>query len=231
MGQNDQENKNSSNSRRRRRRRRRNSRKGSNRQNSGGRKNSSNNSGRGSSRSKRRRNSRRKNSRRGNSRNNNGGGRYKHKTPDEKFGGREPREVGVDEGVDWRLEPFDLFCAYHLGITPDNRYKKQLSKREVTQIFSCSADDLHDALRRFSMDNNSVRSSGFDLQVARLDMQVAPEGLDKRELARVLFDEFLDYNPEVRPFVEEEGGEDQGDTGPPFDEGSDDDRDHRASTG
>ena len=71
-----------------------------------------------------RRNSRRnrKNSQRGGGGGNGGGNgnrRYKHKTPDEKFGGREPRDVTPSGEVDWRLEPFDLFCAYYLGITPD----------------------------------------------------------------------------------------------------------------
>jgi hypothetical protein len=103
------------------------------------------------------------------------------------------------------LEPFDMFCVYHLHITPDNRYKKKIRQREINGYFECSGDEFHDTLRRYGMDRKSVHRSGFDISLARLDMRVAPEGLDKRELARVLFDEFLEKNPGVRTFLGESG--------------------------
>lgn len=129
---------------------------------------------------------------------------YKHKTPREKFGGREPVDVNGGDAPEGKLElvPFEIFCAYHLGITADNRYRKPRS-RDVSRRFGVSVNEMHDAMKRFKLDKQSMRSHDFDLELARLDIRVAPEGIDRRELAKGLFEELLERNPELAQCHEE----------------------------
>jgi len=44
------------------------------------------------------------------------------------------------------------------------------------------------------MDHQTLKDVDYDLSLARLDVRVAPEGIDKKELARPLFDEFAELN-------------------------------------
>jgi hypothetical protein len=129
--------------------------------------------------------------------------RRKLKTPESKFGGREPRApVEYDEPSGPReMTPFELFCAYHLGISEDNRYR-QPSARDVARRFGCSPQELEQALKRFGLDKETLKKAGYDISLAQLDMQVAPEGVDKRELAKVLFSDFLDMTPQVAMIIE-----------------------------
>ncbi|RDV38154.1 hypothetical protein DV096_10090 [Bradymonadaceae bacterium TMQ3] len=129
----------------------------------------------------------------------------KLKTPESKLGGREP-VVDLSAAQESRrgpveLTPFEVFCAYHCGITENNNYRQQ-SLREVASRFNMQTHELEKALREFGLDKETVKSSRFDISLCQLDMKVAPEGIDKRELARVLFDEFLDETPRARERVE-----------------------------
>jgi hypothetical protein len=87
-----------------------------------------------------------------------------------------------------RIDAFDLFCAYHLGITPDGGYRIQniheVARRFGTNAASCarSSPTRHGA--------DDIVHSGFDLPSAQVDIMVAPEGISRRELARPLYDEF-----------------------------------------
>lgn len=224
MGEEQQDNSNQS--KRRRRRRRKPSNKSGGEQsssesnsNSNSDSNSNSNSSRGSSRGSGAQSSRASsrgsnNSNRGRSNNNNSGRRssgggggggssssYSHKTPKEKFGGRDP-VLSPDEVESHRpeLAPFDLFCMYHVGISDDNKYRKP-SARDCAQRLSVSLDEMHDALRDFGLDNNAFEAYEFDVSLARLDVRVAPQGIDKREIARVHFDELLEFNPSLQTLL------------------------------
>lgn len=129
--------------------------------------------------------------------------RRKPKTPESKFGGREPRaalDVETEEGPR-EMSAFELFCVYHLGIAEDNRYRQQ-NLREVARRFDCSTQEIEEALERFGLDKDTLRKAGYDISLAQLDMQVAPEGVDKRELAKVLFSDFLDTTPQIATLIE-----------------------------
>lgn len=189
----------SSGSRRRRRRRGRRNRKKNN-NNSGGKKSGSSRGSKGSrgKRGKKSRGSRgsrgSKNRRgRGNSRNRRGGNRKS--TPREKFGGRDPKDVSAGK---WNgpseLNAFELFCSYHLGIFENNSYRDP-SLKSVAKLFGRSIDEVRDALSECGLDDNTVRESSYDLSLARLDVKVAPNGIDKRELAKNLYDEFIAEHP------------------------------------
>lgn len=124
---------------------------------------------------------------------------YKHKTPPEKLGGREPINPELNTAPEGPLEldAFELFCTYHLGITSRNTYERP-NARDVARRFNVSVDEMHDALRRFGIDNNALKDCDFDISLARLDIRVAPEGIDRREIAKMLFNEMLEINEEAR---------------------------------
>ncbi|MEM1349762.1 MAG: hypothetical protein AAGI01_14465 [Myxococcota bacterium] len=151
-----------------------------------------------------------RNSSSGRGRRGGGGGNsngYKSKTPKDKFGGRDPRDDGgIEHDHEVALTPFELFCAYHMGITPDNKYRRP-SARDVARRFDVSVDEMHDALRTFAIDNNSMDELDFDISLARLDVRVAPEGIDRREIARVHFDELVESHPRLRMIIEDMNSE------------------------
>ncbi len=182
--------------RRRRRRRRRGKGGGGNNQNSNnnqGRRKKSNRGGGGGGGG-------------GGNRRRSGGG--KRKGPKrEQFGGREPvAEVEADHST-LELNAFNLFCTFHLGITADNRYKKP-HVRDVAKRFNRSIDEIHDALKECGMDKGTLKEVGYDMQYAQLDVRVAPEGIDKTELAKGLFEEFQAENPKFVDWSEPEEEED-----------------------
>lgn len=98
---------------------------------------------------------------------------------------------------------FELFCAYWLGIGENNTYRKP-NIRDVGRRFDKSAKEIEDALKFCGMDMDTVKKSGFEMGFAQLDISVAPEGIDKKELAKGLFEEFLELNSEYRDWVEPE---------------------------
>jgi hypothetical protein len=184
---------------RRRRRRRRSGGKnsGSGGKNSGSRSNNKNRSNRkrggrsgrksggGGNRSGRKRSGRRKSNKR------------------EKFGGREPVAQFEKRTGPIPLNPFELFVSYYMGVTDDNRYSKP-SMGNTARKFSIQPEDVEQALRNCGMDKHTLRDVDYDMSLAQLDVRVAPDGIDKREIARNLFDEFIEVNPHFVDMSEEE---------------------------
>ena len=95
-----------------------------------------------------------------------------------------------------KLDPFDLFCAYHLGIGPDNTYK-QTNINQVAQRFGVDPGVIRQTAKDFGFDPGTMLDKEFDLALAQLDIQVAPEGISKIELAKGIYEEFLNA-PEIK---------------------------------
>jgi len=128
-----------------------------------------------------------------------GGGRASHATqsgPQQ----RRPEPPSVPRGGE--IDPFDLFCAYHLGITADGGYHIQ-NIHEVARRFGTNAAALRQTLAAYRMDAEDLVHSGFDLASAQIDIMVAPEGISRRELARPLFEEFKSAPRKVRDWAKE----------------------------
>jgi hypothetical protein len=100
------------------------------------------------------------------------------------------------------IDPFELFCAYHLGITANDEYKIQ-NIHEVARRFGTNAGALRQTLAAYGMDAEDLVHSGFDLASAQIDIMVAPEGISRRELARPLYDEFVGAPRKVRDWARE----------------------------
>ena len=87
------------------------------------------------------------------------------------------------------IEPFALFCAYHLGITEDDGYRFQ-NIHHVAKRFGTNAGVIKQLLTDYDMAPETIVHSSFDMASAQVDIMVAPEGISRTELARHLFDEF-----------------------------------------
>jgi hypothetical protein len=89
----------------------------------------------------------------------------------------------------YRIEPFALFCAYHLGITEDGGYRFQ-NIHQVAKRFGTNAGVIKQLLAEFDMDSDTIVHSSFDMAGAQVDIMLAPEGINRVEAARALFEEF-----------------------------------------
>ncbi len=89
-----------------------------------------------------------------------------------------------------KIDPFNLFCAYHLGIGPDNTYRPT-NLNQVAQRFGVEPGVIRQAAKDFGFDPGTMLDKDFDLALAQLDIQVAPEGISKIELAKGIYEEFL----------------------------------------
>lgn len=98
------------------------------------------------------------------------------------------RETGKRIG---NIDPFELFCAYHLGIDKDKGYRTA-NINEVANRFRSEPGMIKQALKEYDMDPESLLDRDFDMALAQLDIQVAPEGVDRLELARGIYQDFQD---------------------------------------
>ena len=89
------------------------------------------------------------------------------------------------------IDPFELFCAYHLGITPQNQYRPS-NINDVANRFKIDVGTTRQILKEYEMDSASLLDRDFDMALAQLDIQVAPEGINRTELGRSIFEDFLE---------------------------------------
>lgn len=96
-----------------------------------------------------------------------------------------PRPLTPKSGID----PFDLFCAYHLGIAQDKSYRAS-NIHDVARRFGVDAGVIRQTLQDYGMDPEAMLDNDFDLTMAQMDIQVAPPGIDRIELAKGIYDAF-----------------------------------------
>src|SRR5512142_678146 len=87
------------------------------------------------------------------------------------------------------ITAFDLFCAYHLGITADGGYRFQ-NIHDVAKRFGCSSGVIKQLLADFGMDPDAIVQSAYDIASAQVDVMVAPAGVSRREMAVNMYEEF-----------------------------------------
>jgi hypothetical protein len=98
---------------------------------------------------------------------------------------------GAEQKLTGDLDAFSLFCAYHLGIGPNKEYKPS-NINEVARRFGQDQGVVKQALKECNMDSAALLDKDFDMALAQLDIQVAPEGIDKMELAKSIYEDFLE---------------------------------------
>jgi len=109
------------------------------------------------------------------------------------FATRAPQAAssGSEQKLTGNLDAFSLFCAYHLGIGPNKEYKPS-NINEVARRFGQDQGVVKQALKECNMDSAALLDKDFDMALAQLDIQVAPEGIDKMELAKSIYEDFLE---------------------------------------
>jgi hypothetical protein len=100
------------------------------------------------------------------------------------------------------IDPFALFCAYHLGITAEGGYRFQ-NIHEVARRFGTNAGVIKQLLVELAMDPDTVVHSSFDLAGAQVDVMLAPEGINRVEIARDLYQRFLEAPRHDRDWARE----------------------------
>lgn len=88
------------------------------------------------------------------------------------------------------LGAFSVFCALYLGITRDDGYARQ-SLSGVAREFGMNAEELETFLADHQLTQEDLFERKFDFDAARYDIQVAPEGISRLELARSIYEELL----------------------------------------
>ena len=130
-----------------------------------------------------------------------GGGKFPHRERSGRPNGRtsssrQSVDVAVknpsvsEKPLTGNLDPFNLFCAYHLGIGPKKEYRPS-NLNEVARRFGQDPATVRQALKESGMDSASLLDRDFDMALAQLDIQVAPEGIDRMELAKSIYEDFL----------------------------------------
>lgn len=85
------------------------------------------------------------------------------------------------------LDPFALFCAYHLGL--DRRGRRRFANiHDVARDFGVEVDVVETALLQHGLDAARLLNLDFDLVSAQLDIQASPPGVDLLSIARMHWD-------------------------------------------
>ena len=87
------------------------------------------------------------------------------------------------------LSSFSVFCALYLGIAQDDSYAPA-GADTVRRRFDLSDAEFKDYLETHGLTGEDVRRASFDVESACFDIEVAPSGISRTELARTLFAEF-----------------------------------------
>ena len=93
--------------------------------------------------------------------------------------------------LDGPPDGFGLFCAYHLGVTSDDGYQKP-SLDETARRYGISHDEVRALLTEHKLDPETMGQTKFDLEGAKLDVRLAPEGISRIEIARDQYAEYLE---------------------------------------
>jgi len=100
------------------------------------------------------------------------------------------------------IEPFALFCAYHLGITEEGGYRFQ-NIHQVAKRFRTNAAVIKQLLADFEMDSDTVIHSAFDMAGAQVDIMLAPDGIDRAAIGRDLYEQFRTAPRRARNWAKE----------------------------
>lgn len=100
------------------------------------------------------------------------------------------------------LDPFKVFCAYHLGLTDDDRYEFQ-NVHQVAKRFGVPSGVLKQVLQDWQLDADHIVHSTFDMSGAQVDVMYVPEGISRRAMAESLWQDFLHAAPKSRDWQRE----------------------------
>lgn len=100
------------------------------------------------------------------------------------------------------FDPFELFCAYHLGLDAAGRARFS-HLHDVARRFGIGTDQVTAALERHGMSAARMLELDFDLAAAQLDIEASPPGVDLKSIALMHWEKFLAAAPRKRDWSAE----------------------------
>lgn len=118
-----------------------------------------------------------------------GGDRNRSHSQDRRDAPQQQRSGTSELAQRYKIDPFELFCSYHLGITEEGSYRFQ-NIHQVAKRFKSNAGVIKQVLTDLGMDSDAIVHSTFDMGSAQVDVMLAPEGVSRVEIAKELYAEF-----------------------------------------
>ena len=100
------------------------------------------------------------------------------------------------------LDPFALFCAYHLGLDASGGVRFA-HLHDVARRFAVTTDEVTAALERHGMSAARMLELDFDLAGAQFDIEASPPGVDLASIAQMHWELFLNAKPRARDWIAE----------------------------
>ena len=88
------------------------------------------------------------------------------------------------------IDPFALFCAYHLGLDASGRVRFA-HLHDVARGFGVAPEEVTAALERHGLSAGRMLELDFDLAGAQLDIKASPPGVDLTSIAQMHWEKFL----------------------------------------
>jgi hypothetical protein len=88
--------------------------------------------------------------------------------------------------------PFEVFCWYYLGLTPQGEYRFVNGNR-IAAVYNCSVGELLGFLKKNHLDPDTVLNTDFPMARHQVDVQLAAQERGPEhalELAERIFNEF-----------------------------------------
>ena len=89
-------------------------------------------------------------------------------------------------------DPFDMFCLYYLGLTPEGEVRF-VNANQIAKRFNWTAQAVLDFLRKHRMHPDAVLNTDFPLARYQADLQIAAVGEDPQTLrlrAEMIYESF-----------------------------------------
>jgi hypothetical protein len=87
------------------------------------------------------------------------------------------------------IDPFVLFCAYHLGLLPDGTVRF-CNGPMVARVLRIDVDSLDAQLAQTQLSAEDALARDYDMTGARMDIEQSPPGVDLVGIARMHYDAF-----------------------------------------
>ncbi len=111
------------------------------------------------------------------------------------------------------VDPFELFCLYYLGLTPEGEYRF-VNGNQIAKRYNSTVDAVLQQLREHDLDPDTVLNTDFPMARYQIDVQLAAQathGPDPVELARRIFTAYQesqgrrrDWKAEIEQEMQEE---------------------------
>ncbi len=110
-------------------------------------------------------------------------------------------------------DPFELFCLYYLGLTPEGDYRFA-NANQIAARLNCTVEDLMGTLHGHGLHPDTVLNTDFPLARYQVDIQIAAESASPewlKDFAERVYQEFRNHTGQSRDWLAEIEPEKQAD--------------------